>query len=1022
MSENILRALMQLFSLISEAEIEGAHVSRRNVVELFLRQQLNEELVQEYMQVFDDFLEAQQSTSKDGTKKKKRTSVTSVKVLRICTEINEELEQRQKVIVLIRLIEFIGSEEEIDWQELEFVNVVAETFNISKEVFDQCIAFVRNKIDELPDYPNLLVIDNDPNFTHENVKHIYAEELAGQIRILSIPIANIFTLRLYGSGEYYLNGQQIQTDKVYVLTHGSSIRGTKIHTIYYSDIVSRFMRYEAAEKIEFEVKNLEFKFKAGNYGLHDFTITEESGHMIGIMGGSGAGKSTLLNVLNGIESPSAGSVEINGINIHTQKDQAEGAVGFVPQDDLLMDDLTVYQNLFYAAKLCFGNLTDKDISEKCLGLLEDIGLFETRNLKVGNPLDKVISGGQRKRLNIALELVREPSVLFLDEPTSGLSSLDSENIMDLLKELALKGKLVFVVIHQPSSEIFKMFDKLIILDVGGYPIYFGNPVDAVIYFKKQAGHVNPNEAECYQCGNVNSEQIFNIIEAKIVDEYGNLTRTRKVLPKEWNDHYIEIIEANMLKKTMDSSGKIPESTYKIPSILKQFMVFVTRDVLTKLTNTQYMVINLLEAPLLAFILAYFVKYFRIDMSEYLYRYNENIPVFMFMSVVVVLFIGLTMSAEEIIKDQKILKREKFLNLSKGSYLFSKIFIMFTLSAIQTLSFILIGNYILEIKGMTLDYWIILFSSAAYANMLGLNISSAFNSAVTIYILIPFILIPQLLFSGVLVKFEKLNPSIIVYNSVPAIGELMVTRWAYEAMVVNQFTKNKYEREFYELDKIKSNSNFKKDFWISELRAKNDACLNNLGKPEMKEQFESDLKLLHDEIKSNRVKFKQLDKLTPETYTAEVSGETAIFLRKLTKYYLKKYNKAADKIDKMITEQTSTDEVKLAFNKVKYLHWNQALSELAINKLEFTKQIEVDGELIQQADPVFLDPKHHSNIRAHFFAPRKIFLGSYYDTFWVNMAVIWTYSFLFLITLYFNVFKKTLDFFENIPSLLRFGKK
>ena len=101
-----------------------------------------------------------------------------------------------------------------------------------------------------------------------------------------------------------------------------------------------------------------------------------------------------------------------------------------------------------------------------------------------SPLDKTISGGQRKRLNISLELIREPSVLFLDEPTSGLSSRDSENIMDLLKQLTLKGKLVFVVIHQPSSEIFKMFDKLIILDVGGYPIYYGNPVDSVIYFKK----------------------------------------------------------------------------------------------------------------------------------------------------------------------------------------------------------------------------------------------------------------------------------------------------------------------------------------------------------------------------------------------------------------------------------------------------------------------------------------------------------------------------------------------------------
>ncbi len=116
-------------------------------------------------------------------------------------------------------------------------------------------------------------------------------------------------------------------------------------------------------------------------------------------------------------------------------------------------------------------------------LLNSIGLYEAKDLKVGSPLEKTISGGQRKRLNIALELIREPSVLFVDEPTSGLSSRDSENIMDLLKELALKGKVIFVVIHQPSSDIFKMFDKLLILDLGGRPIYYGNPVDGVLYFK-----------------------------------------------------------------------------------------------------------------------------------------------------------------------------------------------------------------------------------------------------------------------------------------------------------------------------------------------------------------------------------------------------------------------------------------------------------------------------------------------------------------------------------------------------------
>ncbi|GAJ09466.1 unnamed protein product, partial [marine sediment metagenome] len=242
------------------------------------------------------------------------------------------------------------------------------------------------------------------------------------------------------------------------------------------------------------------------------------GRLIGIMGASGAGKSTLLNVLNGTYVPSSGEVLINGVNIHTEKEKIEGIIGHVSQDDLLIEELTVFQNLYFNAKLCFNNYTEWELVDTVNKTLKNLGLFEIKDMKVGSPLNKKISGGQRKRLNIALELIREPPVLFLDEPTSGLSSRDSENILDLLKELALKGKLVFVVIHQPASDLFKMFDKLIILDTGGWLIYNGDPVESIIYFKSRIQHANWNESECHVCGNVTPEQIFNIVESNVLDE------------------------------------------------------------------------------------------------------------------------------------------------------------------------------------------------------------------------------------------------------------------------------------------------------------------------------------------------------------------------------------------------------------------------------------------------------------------------------------------------------------------------
>lgn len=1019
MSERILKALMQLFSIVSEAnEISD---NSRTIVESFLKQQLNQQLVDEYLKLYDEFIEAKNQKS-DSEKKRKRTSVNSVKVLLICTQINEELAQKQKIIVLIRLLEFIYANKEASEQELEFVNTVSETFNIPKEEFDLCLAFVHNTIDAKIDSPSVLIINNTKENELKQSRHIYSESILGELRVIKIETVNMFFVRYFGNSELYLNGILINKSRSHILNQGSSIRSSRVQPIYYSDIISAFFKDDNAEKIVFNVENLTYKFKGGNMGMHHFSFSEESGRMVGIMGASGAGKSTLLNLLNGTYMPTTGQITINGIDIHREPEKIEGVIGYVSQDDLLIEELTVFQNLFYNAKLCFDNLNDEQISKRVLDVLISIGLDQAKDLKVGSPLEKTISGGQRKRLNIALELIREPAVLFVDEPTSGLSSRDSENIMDLLKELALKGKLVFVVIHQPSSEIFKMFDNLLILDTGGYPIYNGNPVDAVVYFKELVHHVNSSESECITCGNVNSEQIFNIIESRVVDEYGNTTTNRKILPTEWYKFYLEKIEK--ATSTFKRLTEKPNITFSIPNKFKQFKVFIVRDVLSKLTNKQYLLINFLEAPILAFILAYLVRYYNSDVNNelgYIFRENENVPAYIFMAVIVALFVGLTVSAEEIIRDQKIRKREKFLNLSKGSYLFSKISIMFIISAIQTMSFVLIGNTILGIDGMNITYWLVLFTTSCFANMMGLNISASFNSAVTIYILIPFLVIPQLLLSGVIVKFNKLNPTITLQDKVPFVGEVMASRWAYEALAVHQFRDNKFEKQFYKLDKELKVVEFKKNFWLAKLREKLSTTQNNISDDSKKEEITNNLKLLQNEItkeldRNPKIKFADLDNLTPEKVNATVFNNTKNYLQELNNYYLKKYKKANSKRDKLASELNKDTEAKELFIKMKDRYTNDALSDFVKDKNEMNKIIELDNQLYQKADPVYLSP---DGFRAHFYAPEKKVFGTYIDTYWVNIAVIWFMSIILAFTLYFDVLK---NFILGIEKLIEKIKK
>lgn len=1021
MSEQILKALMQLFAIIAHPTSDAK--DRRAIVESFLKRQLNQETVKTYLKVFDDYYTVHQEKLSEKSKRKKRFSSSSVRVLKICTQINEELTQRQKNVVLVQLLEFVKSGGEITDQEMAFITTVADSFYIQQEEYQELEDFVFFGEDKLPDTKKLLVIDNNENFDNENVYHMLNTSLVGQLRVLEVTSANMYYIKYIGKSELYLNGQLLEQEKVYVLNNGASIRNPKIKPIYYGDIISQYNVDRIKTRIVFDAREIGYKFRTGAIGLNTMSFTEESGKLVGIMGASGAGKSTLLNVLNGSSPPTSGEVLINGINIHTEKEKIEGLIGHVSQDDLLIEELTVYQNLYYNAKLCFDNYTEEELQEAVLDVLENLGLYEIRDIEVGSPLNKKISGGQRKRLNIALELIREPAVLFLDEPTSGLSSRDSENIMDLLKELTLKGKLVFVVIHQPSSDIFKMFDKLLILDNGGYLIYNGDPIDSIIYFKSSIQHANWSESECHCCGNVNPEQIFNIIETKVLDEYGNFTSERKISPSEWRSsfEYQKEQDKDQTSKPPAPDREVPEISFKTPNKLKQFLVFVKRDVLSKLANTQYLVINFLEAPFLAFLLAYIIKYYNINVGNqvgYTLIENSNLPVYIFMSVIVALFIGLTVSAEEIIKDRKILKREKFLNLSWTSYLFSKVAVQFTLSAIQSFLFVIIGNSIMEIKGMYFEYWLVLFSAWCFSNILGLVISDSFKTVITIYILIPFLIIPQLILSGIIVKFEKLNPNISNPRDIPFYGEIITARWAYEALAVYQYKENKYEEPIYAYDKAMSISDFKKNYWIRTLNNKVAFIERNFDNEERLDDLKENLELLRNEIRkeleseSGRiVKFKYYDNL----YYDKIDKETIQALKQyfdiLNKYYIKLYNKANSLKDNHISDLQKTEEDREKFMKLKREHFNENLAELVRNSNEINRIIEYNGELFQKIDPVFLDPRNKF-IKAHFYAPRKQFLGNYYSTFWVNIFVIWAMSILLWFVLRYRLLKKALDIFEQ----------
>ena len=1026
MSEEILKALMQLFALLVKQDA-GVDSTEVEYIRNFLNQQLTDESAREYLLLFEQHAgldkESSQASVGDNSDKVKLTSVKdSVRILGICKKINKTLTQRQKVVVLVRLFEIVNATGKFSDQRMAILNTVAEVFNLEKEEFESISLFVTGEGSLDLDFPEILVIRQSVQ-TSTKAKYIHTEALDRELVILQVKSVDLYFLKYTGSEDIFLNGLPLYARRIYLFASGSTIKLPKGKPVYYSDVVSHFLADSTSVKVSYQVADLNFHFRSGTIGLRNISFSENQGRLVGIMGASGSGKTTLLNVLSGTETPTSGNILINGINLHLVKDQLEGVIGVIPQDDLLIEELTVFENLYYNARLCFRDKTDSEIRDLVDKTLTSLGLIERKDLKVGSPLNKMISGGQRKRLNIALELIREPSILFVDEPTSGLSSRDSENVMDLLRELALKGKLVFVVIHQPSSDIFKMFDNMMILDVGGFMIFYGNPVEAVMYFKRLDQQINSELGECPTCGNVNPELIFNIIEARVVDEFGKYTPSRKVAPARWEQFFRENISLAPVQKETTS----PPGSLRIPSWISQIKIYTLRDFVSKISNTQYIVLNLLEAPLLAFILAYLIRYIADPNSSiYIFRENENIPVYIFMSLIVALFLGLTVSAEEIFRDRKILKREAFLNLSRSGYLVSKIMILFTISAIQALLFVAVGNAIIGLKGMNLYYWLALFSLASFANLLGLNVSSAFNSAVTIYILIPLLLIPQMILGGAMFSFEKLNRSIGSVDKVPLVAEIMATKWAYEALMVKQFKDNAFQRYFFDIEKRENSADFKKVYLLPELRNRLDECTNAIMEGLSWEDYTAAFLVLRNEVfKEQKVTpqivFSQTEGLRNGEFDIEVAGELYEYFDLLDQHYTSEFEISNRQRENIVNFMLTEDPVKYRYLRDHF--FNESLSDIVKKVFEKNKVLEYRHELVQQINPIYRDPLPAGplSFRTHFFAPEKHFLGREFSTYGFNVFFIWILTALLYFTLYFDLLKKAIGFFDR-PGLNMGGNK
>ncbi|MDR1919094.1 MAG: ATP-binding cassette domain-containing protein [Tannerellaceae bacterium] len=953
MNESILNGLLNLFAVFASiVKIEKGQAVQ--AVHSYLSSHFGVRSHKEYIALYNEL----RSMYDDSLYAINKENV----VYNICKQMKLKLAAEEQLLLLVRFMEFACKNSDEFENHLSMFQSVSGVFQIPEDEFADTLAFILGRPS-----PAILSISGEADSPD-----IRREGMEGQIRVWLIRRFGRYLFTYEGEGMIFMNDIPVAAGIFYTWQHSSVVKGPHFLPVYFSDLQAVFNKDNQKDYVFLSGREVYFSFVNSSAGLHNFSFDLESGQLVAIMGGSGVGKSTLLGILNGNIQPDRGSVTLNGYPVDTP--QARRLIGFVPQDDLLIEELTVFQNLWFTARFCFDGVPDSEIEKRVNQVLKDLSLSEIKDLEVGSPIRKIISGGQRKRLNIALELIREPAVLYLDEPTSGLSSSDSEKVMMLLKEQTHKGKLIVVNIHQPSSEIYKLFDRLWLLDKGGYPIYDGNPIEAITYFKHAAKYTDQGISVCSACGNVNPELILNIIDSKKIDDSGNQTDIRKFTSEEWHEMYLNVRPEFQAVE----ADKLPDSKQKKPSWLKQFLIFSERNIRRKLTNLQYLSIALLEAPLLAWIVALLTK-FAPD-GDYTLLGNKNLLSYLFMSVIVVTFIGLSISAEEIIKDRIVLKRERFLRLSRSSYLSAKMLYLFVLSGVQTLLFILVGNSIIEIgRELFFVWWTVLWATAFLANLTGLWLSQTLNSIVSIYITIPLLLIPQILLCGLVIPFEDLNSGAEDTNLTPLIGEVIPSRWAFEALMVEQFTANAYNQRFFTIEKEKFLAQYYKDVHLPEVR-------------KLAETYAQGDSTLQPILANETLRLAQAARIQPP-----LPGESyPLYLEKAdSALRLRAHNFTA------YTEQTRQKLIKEQGSEwliaLKQRHHNEAIEALVTGQgKRFFKQI--GDRLYPQIGQVYM-PSDNPWGRAPFYSHEKR-IGPYsFSTYLFNLIILYSFAILAIIAIF-----------------------
>lgn len=507
----------------------------------------------------------------------------------------------------------------------------------------------------------------------------------------------------------------------------------------------------------------------GRLLLEKVSLTLVPSELVGLMGPSGAGKTTLMTTLNGYQPPSAGRVLFNGQDLYASFDRFRLGIGYVPQDDILHGELTVGEALYFTARLRLpGDTSDREIQHRIDRVLGQLGIAHIRDSLIGTPTRKVVSGGERKRVNVAMELLNDPAVLFLDEPTSGLSSEDALAVMQSLRELAREGRTILLTIHQPSREVFRLMDNLAVV---GRDVKTRTPARLVYY--------GPAYPEAIRFFNPESDLSLE------PSPEGVLRGLAKRPASEWAARY----EQSVLNKRFvqeragygAARGTVAGSAARPPSVWKQAFVLMRRGVALKVRDAWNSAILLAQAPVIAVLLVLVFGAASRESGDAMKNARADVAAatVLFLMNIAAIWFGCSNAAREIVAEWAVFSRERMVGLRLPAYLASKIGLLGLIGLLQCAILLLIVRYGCRVDAPWPSLLAFSFLSILVGTSLGLLISVLARSSEVAISLVPLAILPMVVLGGVMQPIHQMN------QPARTLAQLMPSRWAFELAVTTE---------------------------------------------------------------------------------------------------------------------------------------------------------------------------------------------------------------------------------------------